>query len=901
MNLFALYIHYALASAASIRVVKIMPRVISASVDDSLYSADLLRASEVRFTRLSHAASAIELRGSRQPKYATARPRKCKGRRSLRAASSLLLSETSNSARRSISQSGIDQSSDSFPSPLASDYNESCNPSPDHGLGNGGGSYPSTPASNCDAPLTPLTNNGTSEDLDASPFPLTPVPLLTFSPSTSVTDDEGPRRPRGRGTDATAAYRTPSTSPDRYISNRYTPQDASKTFRLGKCPQKLSSAEKLLRHRSAAPDPFGPLNVGRTREARISASANPDPRTVQTRTRTIGTTNVQHPPQDPLALQNRQASAGAIWNVGGGSQAIPSGPVRGVSDGRGGFISSGSNAPMFTSHFFDDHTLDEDNSQLEGRLAVALDIDQTRKVLEISRSSVQARSVSTGSIGIKRNHSYVESRTRWMNDQWVQDDSQSPARKHRKTEPRVVPSTPFRVLDAPNLRDDYYCTVLAYCHSARTLAVGLGNRVYLWSETFGVRYPPEDPDNRESTYVTSLAFSSTEGGHSILAIGRNTGHISLWSLADPENVRFQSHQPCAIACVSFKPVTTRRPSEHFGCMMATEELLVGDEVGNVYYYSVEWMNKQQAEIHGWTGAMTLMAKISVHSQQLCGLAWSPDGDYFATGANDNICCLFEVKDILAPPDPPQDSSIRFRSPLQTIIGGFGLPSFIARTQTPSEVMGVLANGVHVQRTRITPGQNGSLLIGEGRQKHRWVHSAAIKAIAFCPWQRGLIATGGGSNDRAIHFFHTFSGACLATINCYAQVTSLIWSRTRREIAATFGYAQPDHLYRVAVFSWPECQQVVAIPWASDMRALYAIPYPGGPGEAASDSSMGEMWYSRTRDEGCIVVACSDESVKFHEVWSGPRKSTGVHKGLLGGSDILEGLEGVEKEGTEVIR
>ena len=457
------------------------------------------------------------------------------------------------------------------------------------------------------------------------------------------------------------------------------------------------------------------------------------------------------------------------------------------------------------------------------------------------------------------------------------------------------------VLDAPNLRDDYYCTVLAYCHTARTLAVGLGNRVYLWSETFGVRYPPDDPDIRESTYVTSLAFSSTEGGHSILAIGRNSGHISLWSLADPENIRFQSQQPCAIACVSFKPVTTRRPSEHFGCMMATEELLVGDEVGNVYYYSVEWMSKQQVDIHGWTGAMTLMAKISVHSQQLCGLAWSPDGDYFATGANDNICCLFEANDVLATPEPPQDSSTYFRSPLQTIIGGFGLPNFITRAQTPSEVMGVLANGVHVQHNRIVPGQNGSLLIGEGRQKHRWVHSAAIKAIAFCPWQRGLIATGGGSNDRAIHFYHTFSGACLATINCYAQVTSLIWSKTRREIAATFGYAQPDHPYRVAVFSWPECQQVIAIPWQSDLRALYAIPYPGGPGETTSDGSMGEMWYSRTKDEGCIVVACSDESVKFHEVWCGPRKSTGVHMGLLGGSDILEGLEGIEKDGVEVIR
>ena len=457
------------------------------------------------------------------------------------------------------------------------------------------------------------------------------------------------------------------------------------------------------------------------------------------------------------------------------------------------------------------------------------------------------------------------------------------------------------MLDAPNLRDDYYCTVLAYCYSARTLAVGLANRVYLWSEAFGVRYPPDDVNTRPSTYVTSVSFSSPEGGHSILAIGRSSGQISLWSLYDPDNIRFQSQQPCAIACVAFKQVTTRRPSERFGCMMSTEELLVGDEVGNIYYYSVEWMSKQQVDIHGWSGAMTLLAKITVHSQQICGLAWSADGDYFASGANDNACCLFEVKDILTVSQVPPDTGSSSRSPLQTLLGGFGLPNFIARTRTHSEIMGMLANGAHATRNRVIPGQNGCLLIGEGRQKHKWVHSAAIKAIAFCPWQRGLLATGGGSNDRAIHFYHTFSGACLATINVHAQVTSLIWSTTRREIVATFGYAQPDHPYRVAVFSWPECKQVVAIPWANDMRALYAISYPGGPGETATDTSMGETWFSRTRDEGCIVVACSDESVKFHEVWSGKSKSTGTHMGLLGGSDILEGLEGIDKEGSEIIR
>lgn len=477
-------IRYVLFFATGIRV-NAMPRLISASVDDNLYSADLLCASEVHFTRLSHAASAIELRGSRQPRYATARPRKCKGRRSLRAASSLPLSETSNHARRPISKFNGGGSNDYVPFLDASEDDGSCIPSPDHHLSDYAGSYLSPPTSVYDRHSTPSTRSRASEDVDPSPFPLTPVPLLTFSPI-SATDDERPRTPRAQGTGATAGYRTPSTSPDRYISNRYTPQDASRTFRLSKSPQQLSNAEKLLRHPSVTPDPFGPLNVRRIREPRINASANVDPRGVQSRTRTIGTTNVQHPPQDPLAIQNRQASAGAVWNVGGGSQVTPSGPVRGISDGRGGFVSSGSNAPMFTSHFFDDDTLDQDNSQLESRLAVALGIDQTCRVLDIPRSPVQARSFSTGSIGTKRKYSHVGTRTLWKHGEWVQEGSQlrmstfflpatdfciqrlarflqgliksalifnlkslltcrgKAARKHRKTESRAVPATPFR-------------------------------------------------------------------------------------------------------------------------------------------------------------------------------------------------------------------------------------------------------------------------------------------------------------------------------------------------------------------------------------------------------------------------------------------------------------------------
>jgi meiosis-specific APC/C activator protein AMA1 len=440
--------------------------------------------------------------------------------------------------------------------------------------------------------------------------------------------------------------------------------------------------------------------------------------------------------------------------------------------------------------------------------------------------------------------------------------------------------------------------------------------VYLWSEAYGVELPRMEVTDGRHTYVSSLSFSSAEGGQSILAIGRNNGEISLWSLYDSDGTRFKCQQPSPVACVAFKPVATPRFSQRFGSLVSTEELLVGDEAGHVYYYSIEWMTSHQSDIHGWPGAMSLMAKICVHNQQICGLSWSHDGEFFATGANDNGCCLFDVEDILAPSNIPRGPGSHHREPQEdlamtgigTISGPSKLSALGAKGRGSEELLEEQSSGHDVDPKESSDlhrsgdgSLNGILYISEGRQKHKWIHSAAIKAIAFCPWQRGLLATGGGSNDRAIHFYHTFSGACLATIDVQAQVTSLIWSTGRREIAATFGYAQPTHPYRIAVFSWPECKQILAIPWENDLRALLAIPYPGGPNKMSSKAGEGETWGSRTAEEGCIVVACSDESVKFHEVWSGRRKSTVGQIGLLGGSDILESLEGIDKEGSEVIR
>lgn len=52
------------------------------------------------------------------------------------------------------------------------------------------------------------------------------------------------------------------------------------------------------------------------------------------------------------------------------------------------------------------------------------------------------------------------------------------------------------------------------------------------------------------------------------------------------------------------------------------------------------------------------------------------------------------------------------------------------------------------------------------------HIAAVKALAWCPWQPNLLATGGGTADRTIKFWNTSSGSLLNSIDTGSQVCSL---------------------------------------------------------------------------------------------------------------------------------
>lgn len=117
------------------------------------------------------------------------------------------------------------------------------------------------------------------------------------------------------------------------------------------------------------------------------------------------------------------------------------------------------------------------------------------------------------------------------------------------------------------------------------------------------------------------------------------------------------------------------------------------------------------------------------------------------------------------------------------------------------------------------------------------HHAAVKALAWCPWQLNLLATGGGSHDRHIHFWNSTSGARVNSIDTGSQVTSLRWSSTYKELASTSGF--PDN--SISVWSYPSLVKNIEIP-AHESRVLHSCLSPDGQtmATAAADESL-KFW------------------------------------------------------------
>lgn len=161
------------------------------------------------------------------------------------------------------------------------------------------------------------------------------------------------------------------------------------------------------------------------------------------------------------------------------------------------------------------------------------------------------------------------------------------------------------------------------------------------------------------------------------------------------------------------------------------------------------------------------------------------------------------------------------------------------------------------------------------------HKAAVKAVAFCPWSKSLLATGGGSKDRTIKFWHTTTGTLLHEIQTSGQVTSLIWSTRYKQIVATFGFGDIDDPILITLYSYPQLIPLTQVRTSSPLRVLSAVPSP---------------------TMTSICIATNDETIRFYELWNDKQDviNEAQESGLYG-SNIIEYVEGIENVHDEKIR
>lgn len=336
-----------------------------------------------------------------------------------------------------------------------------------------------------------------------------------------------------------------SRVPDRFVPVREDSNPPSYRFHTNKEPHELSSAERLTRHQGSTPDPFRirPRRNGTSDFRSISRSDSYEG--------TRAATTLRLHSGAGASVLEREVSVGAVWSVGG---APPPGSIA-VDSGRGQLVGNGTNAPFYAASFLlAQPQVDQDGESHEGRLARALELGRTQRVLGTDKYSTfpQRRHTVAYRLGVPTTE------TAWNGTEWSNDGL---APDLQDCVP-VLPSAAFRTLDAPGLRDDYYCTVMAYCSNCDVLAIGLADVLYGWSEANGPTLL--NIGIRDQAWLTSIDFSSNDGKKSILAIGRSNGTIKLMSLLDgllPQYTashtrgsmplpRFEAHHSVPISCLS---------------------------------------------------------------------------------------------------------------------------------------------------------------------------------------------------------------------------------------------------------------------------------------------------------------------------------------------------------------
>ncbi|KAH6910187.1 quinon protein alcohol dehydrogenase-like superfamily [Coprinopsis sp. MPI-PUGE-AT-0042] len=338
---------------------------------------------------------------------------------------------------------------------------------------------------------------------------------------------------------------------------------------------------------------------------------------------------------------------------------------------------------------------------------------------------------------------------------------------------RSVCKTPYRVLDAPELADDFYLNLVDWS-STNVLGVGLGSCVYLWTaHNAQVSKLCDLSPLRDTVSSVSWVQKGTT-----LAIGTLSGQLQIYDANTLSLIRTYQHAH----------------TQRVGALAWNSHILSsGSRDRMVHHRDVREPTDKPFK------------RCTGHRQEVCGLKWSGDGGAgaanLASGGNDNKVCIWDLR-----------GSRRA-----------GRGSGHAATAPAGD-------------------EAGDTPVWKFHE-----HTAAVKALAWDPHVNGVLATGGGTQDKHIRFWNVINGTMTGELDTGSQVCNLVWSINSHELVSTHGFSSTVAQNQICIWKYPGLSMVASLSGHTN-RVLYLAMSPDGE---------------------TIVTGAGDETLRFWNAF--PRK------------------------------